>query len=182
MSTYLCHDFKSPRTDTSKRLPDSFKLVPVAFYLSLLAGAYFMTSDWIAYKRAQKEQLQAEAAREEHDAATEAAQAEKAALDGETAKAEVLARWVEGARNVQPIGVAIARSMPPEVTLSELSLERSEQVPGNLAFSVRINGGSAVEVGLLEASLLRLQYRSYSPQQSKDGAVIHYRSTLVRQE
>ncbi len=100
----------------------------------------------------------------------------------ESTKAEVLAKWVEGARNIQPLSVAIARAMPPEVRLSDLTLERSEQVPSNLSFGVKINGGSAIEVGLMETSLSRLQYRSYSPQQTKEGDVIEYRSTLVRQE
>jgi len=182
MSDYLCHDFKTPRTDTSKRLPNSFKAIPILFYLCVIGGTYFMTMDWMAYKRAEKDKQQAEATKLEHDEATKKLQAEKAALDAETAKAENVAKWIEGARNLQPIIVAIARAMPPEVRLSDLSLERSDQVPANLSLAVRINGGSATEVGLLETSLSRMQYRSYSPQQSKDGDVIEYRSTLVRQE
>jgi hypothetical protein len=89
---------------------------------------------------------------------------------------------VGGSRNVQPIGVAIARAIPAEVRISDMALERSDQVPANLSFSVRISGGSAADVGLIETSLSRLQYRSFSPQQSKDGDVIEYKSTLVRQD
>ena len=72
--------------------------------------------------------------------------------------------------------------MPPEAHLSDLSLERSLQVPANLSLSVRINGGSSNETGLIATSLSRLQYRSQSPQSNKEGDVIEYRSTLVRQE
>lgn len=182
MSDYICHDFKTPRNDTSKRLPDSFKAIPAMFYLSLVAAAYFMTMDWMAYKQADLDKKKSEATKVEHEQATKQYADEKAALDAETAKAEIIAKWVEGARNVQPISVAIARAMPPEVRLSDLTLERSEQVPANIALAVRINGGSATEVGLLETSLSHIQYRSFSPQQSKDGDVIEYRSTLVRQE
>jgi hypothetical protein len=182
MTDYLCHDIKTPRTDTSKRLPNTFKLVPALFYLALVAGAYFMTMDWLAYKRAQREKLQADIVRQEHTDVIANMQAEKASLDKETGKAQYVAKWVEGSRNVQPLGVAIARAIPPEVRISDLTLERSDQVPANLSFSVRINGGSAAEVGMIEATLSRLQYRSLSPQQSKDGDVIEYRSTLVRQE
>jgi hypothetical protein len=179
---YLCHDFKSPRNDSSKRLPDSFKAVPVLFYLALLAGTYFMTMDWMAYKRAQATKVEADGMRKEYESAAAAMQEQKAALDAETAKAEGLAKWMEGARNLQPLAVAIARSMPPEVSLSELVLERSDQVPSNLSFSVNINGGTPNEVAMLETSLSRLQYRSYSPEQTKTGTVIKYRTTLVRQE
>lgn len=182
MSDYICHDFKTPRNDTSKRLPDSFKAIPVLFYLSLIGAAYFMTMDWIAYKQSEKDKLKAESSKAEFTEATERYRAEKALLDAETAKAEILAKWVEGARNVQPISVAIARAMPPEVRLSDLTLERSEQVPTNLALAVRINGGSATEVGLMETSLSRLQYRSQSPQSNKEGEVIEYKSILVRQD
>ncbi|HYF37352.1 MAG TPA: hypothetical protein VD994_18775 [Prosthecobacter sp.] len=182
MSSYLCHDFKTPRTDTSKRLPESFKAVPVLFYLALLVGTYFMTMDWMAYKRAQTVKAQADTTREEHEKASSKMRAQKEILDAETKKAEAVAKWMEGARNLQPISVAIARAVPPEVTLSNLTLERSDQVPSNLALSVNINGGTAAEVAMIEASLARLQYRSYSPQQSKNGSVIEYRSTLVRQE
>ncbi len=182
MSDYICHDFKTPRNDTSKRLPDTFKAIPILFFLSLVGSAYFMTMDWMAYKQAQKDKLEAEARKTELDDAAKKLQDEKASLDSETTKAETLAKWMEGARNVQPISVAISRAMPPEVRLSDLTIERSEQVPANLALSLRINGGSASEVGLIETGLSRLQYRSVSPQQSKEGEVIEYRSTLVRQE
>lgn len=182
MSDYTCHDFKTPRTDTSKRLPNSFKLVPLAFYLALIGGTYIMTMDWMAYKRAQQQKISAEEVKKEHEAMTKQMAEAKATLDAENSRAEVVAKWVEGARNLQPISVAIARSMPAEVRLSDLTLERSDQVPANLSLALRINGGSATEVGLIESSISRLNYRSYSPQQTKTGDVIEYRSTLVRQE
>ncbi|TDU64337.1 hypothetical protein EI77_04225 [Prosthecobacter fusiformis] len=182
MSEYICHDFKTPRNDTSKRLPNSFKLVPAFFYVALIGGAYFMTMDYMAYKRAQQDKTASELVKKQHESVTRAQMEEKAYLDGETAKAEGVAKWVEGARNLQPISVAIARAMPPEVRLSDLSIERSDQVPSNLSLAVRINGGSANEVALIESSISRLNYRSYSPQQSKTGEVVEYRSTLVRQE
>lgn len=182
MSEYICHDFKTPRTDTSKRLPNSFKLVPAAFYLALIGGTYFMTMDYMSYKRAQQEKTAAEIVKRDHDSVADQQRAEKMSLDEETAKAEDVARWVEGARNLQPLSVAIARAMPPEVRLTDLTIERSDQVPSNLSLAVRINGGSAVEVGLIESSISRQNYRSYSPQQSKNGDVVEYRSTLVRQE
>lgn len=182
MNEYICHDFKTPRTDTSKRLPDTFKAVPIAFYLAVVGGACFMTLDWTAYKKAEQAKSLAEEVKAGHQAVIKQLQAEKAALDAETAKAESFAKWVEGARNVQPTIVAIARAMPPEVRLTDLIIERSDQVPSNLSLSVRINGGSAREIGLIDTSVSRLNYRSYSPQQSKEGDIIEYRSTLVRQD
>lgn len=182
MNDYICHDFKTPRTDTSKRLPDTFKAIPIAFYIAVIGGACFMTLDWMAYKKAEQAKVIAEDVKAGHEAVIKKLQAEKAAIDAETTKAESLAKWIEGARNVQPTVVAIARSMPPEVRLTDLTIERSDQVPSNLSLSVRINGGGAREVGLIDTSVSRLNYRSYSPQQTKEGEVIEYRSTLVRQD
>jgi len=182
MSNIICHDFKTPRNDTSKRLPDTFKAIPILFYLALVSAAYLMTMDWMAYKKSERDKVSAEATKADFEAATKELEAEKTSIDNETAKAEILAKWMEGARNVQPISVAIARAMPKEVRLSDLSIERSQQVPSNLALSVRINGGSAKEVGVMETGLVRLQYRSFGSQSTKDGDVVEYRSTLVRQE
>lgn len=182
MSDYICHDFKTPRNDTSKRLPDNFKAVPVLFYLSLIASCCFMIMDYLQYKQAVADKKMQEALKSQHEEAAKVHANELMALTVEATKAELLAKWVEGSRNIQPLGVAIARSMPPEVRLSDLMLERSAQVPSNLAFSVRINGGSSTEVGLMETSISRLKYRSLSPQSNKEGDVVEYRSTLVRQE
>lgn len=182
MSDFICHDFKTPRTDTSRRLPNSFKLVPAFFYVALIGGAYFMTTDWMAYKKAQQEVADAEDIAKNHKAVTKQMTAEKASLDAETQKAQELAKWMEGARSLQPISVAIARAMPPEVRLSDLVIERSSQIPSNLSLAVRINGGSATDVAQIENSITRLNYRSYSPQQSKEGEIVEFRSTLVRQE
>ena len=93
-----------------------------------------------------------------------------------------MAKWVEGARNIQPLGVAIARAISVESRLSEVSLERSEQVPSNLSFGMRLLGNKMEELAKVEGSLGRLNYQSLSPQQNKDGEVIEYRSTLVRRD
>ena len=182
MNDYLCHDFKTPRNDTSKRLPDSFKAIPALFYLALVASAYFIIADWNVYKKAKQDKIKAVSIKTQKEAETKDLQTEKAVLDAETAKAEILAKWMEGARNVQPISVAIVRAMPNEVRLSDLTLERSDQVPANLSLSLRINGGSQKEVDLMESGLSHLQYRSYAPQQSKEGDTVLYRSTLIRAE
>ena len=41
MSEYLCHDFKTPRTDTARRLPDTFRFIPLMFYVAMLGGGWW---------------------------------------------------------------------------------------------------------------------------------------------
>jgi hypothetical protein len=63
-----------------------------------------------------------------------------------------------------------------------VALERSEQVPANIALTIHLNGSKvSTELAAIEASLGQLLYRSYSPQQTKNGDVVEYHSTLVRQ-
>lgn len=182
MSDYLCHDFKTPRTDTSRRLPSSFRAIPVMFYVALVGTAYVMTMDYFHYKQALRQKTEAEERKKLSEGQRDALNGEKATLESEAVKAEHVAKWMEGARNVQPIAVKIARTVQTDTRVSEVSLERSEQVPANLALTIRINGTKvSQELSAIESSLGQLLYRSYSPQQTKTGDYVEYHSTLVRQ-
>jgi hypothetical protein len=50
-----------------------------------------------------------------------------------------------------------------------------------LALTIHLNGSKvASELSAIENALGQLLYNSYSPQQTKNGEVIEYHSTLVR--
>ena len=182
MSEFLCHDFKTPRTDMSRRLPPSMRMVPVMFYLVILATGYFVFKDVTDLNQAERDLV---AAKLEKDDAI----AKKAKLDGdkiqmvnERFRAEAVAKWIEGTRVLQPISVAIARAMPPETNITELSLERSPDLPAQVSLLVRMVNGTIAEVAKIDSSLSHLRYRSHSPQQAKQGDQIEYRSMLVWQD
>lgn len=182
MSDYLCHDFKTPRIDASRRLPASFRAIPVIFYVALIGSVYVMTMDYFAYKRAQAQKDDATARRKVSEEQRDAFKSEKTNLEIEAAKADKVAQWMEGARNIQPIAVKIARAVQAETRITQVALERSEQVPANLALTIHLNGSKvATELSAIEAALGQLLYRSYSPQQTKSGDYVEYHSTLVRQ-
>jgi len=182
MIDYLCHDFKTPRLDTSRRLPASFRAIPIIFYLALTGSAYVMTMDYFNYKRALEQKTHAEGRRKLSESQRDAFRAEKAELESEATKAEKVAQWMEGARNVQPIATKIARAVQLETRITQVAIERSEQVPANLALTIHLNStNAATELAAIESALGQLLYRSYSPQQTKNGDVVEYHSTLVRQ-
>ncbi len=182
MSEYLCHDFKTPRADMSRRLPSSFRAIPMIFYVALVGSAYIMTMDYFNYKRALKQRTEAEERQKLSETQRDAFKSEKAALESEAAKAEKVAQWMEGARNIQPIAVRISRAVQTDTRITQVALERSEQVPANLALTIHLNGTKvSSELFAIETSLGQLFYRSYSPQQTKNGDVVEYHSTLVRQ-
>ena len=182
MNEYLCHDFKTPRIDTSRRLPSSFRAIPVIFYLALAGSAYVMTMDYFNYKKALKQKVDAEERKALSETQRDAFKNEKADLEAEANKADQVAKWMEGARNIQPIAVKIARAVQTDTRITQVALERSEQVPANIALTLHLNGAQvSTELAAIEAALGQLLYRSYSPQQTKNGDVVEYHSTLVRQ-
>ncbi len=182
MNEYLCHDFKTPRNDTSRRLPSSFRAIPVIFYVALIGSAYVMTMDYFNYKRALKQKVDAEERQGLSESQRDSFKNEKSDLESEAMKAEKVAEWMEGARNIQPIAVKIARAVQTETRITQVALERSEQVPANIALTIHLNGSKvSTELAAIESSLGQLLYRSYSPQQTKNGDVVEYHSTLVRQ-
>lgn len=183
MSDYLCHDFKTPRTDTARRLPSTFRFIPIMFYVALVGGLYVMTMDYFTYKRSQREKAEAEAQQKTIEGERDGFKSELGKLEVDAAKGEVVARWMEGARNMQPIAVRIARAVRQDTRLGELSLARSDEVPSNITLAMRVTGDkSSSEITAIEGAIAQLQYRSYSPQQSKNEATgsIDYKSTLVR--
>lgn len=182
MSNYLCHDFKTPRTDTSRRLPNSFRMVPVIFYLAMVLGAYFMTMDVISYRAAKADKAKYDQIKAQHDAEKAKLQAQTGTLNVESARANEVAKWIEGTRVMQPICVKIARSISAEARLSELLLERNEQLPNQLVLNMKLSDGSVSDMQQIQTNIEQLNYRAYSPQQSKQGDVIEYRSNLVWQQ
>jgi hypothetical protein len=179
MSDFLCHDFKSPRADASRRLPNSFRFIPIAFYLSVAAGIYFVTVDILSLRKAQQDRVMAEQLTAEHEETKAKLDSEKLSIDIERAKAEELAKWVEGTRVIQPICVEAARAVRGEVRIAELTLDRSQELPAQIDVAMRLTGADASNVAAVENAFSKLKYRPYSPQQARTLDMIDYRSTLV---
>ncbi|MFZ4763528.1 MAG: hypothetical protein ACOYMN_01140 [Roseimicrobium sp.] len=181
MST-LCHDFKSPRNDTSKRLPPVFMVVPILFYTVLIGGTYMGVTSYMSYRQALQNRDQWKQQQTEHDEARKRFDTERTTVEREKTKAETLAQWVEGTRALQPISVAVIRSMPPEISLADLSLERSRELPQQILMNVRINSGTLEEIGRIQNAISSLNYKAYNSQQLKAGDSLEYRSMLVWQQ
>ena len=179
---HVCHDFKSPRTDTSKRLPPIFAVVPIMFYIVLLGGAYISITSYINYRNAVQSRDQWKQYQTEKDEAKARLDTEKMEVVLEKWKAEKLAQWVEGTRALQPISVAIARALPPEISLAELSLERSAELPQQITLNVRINNGTVEETSKIQTAIGNLNYRAFNNFSSKSGDSLDFRTMLVWQQ
>jgi len=182
MSAYVTHDFKTPRPDGSRRLPRTFMLVPILFYLSLVAGSYLSINSYVNYRESCKSRDNSKAQTAEQDGATSHIEADIANINKEKLKAEKLVQWVEGTRMIQPISVAVTRAIPPEVSLGEMSFERSVDIPAQINLSVRINSGGMEDIGRIQTAVESLKYHAYNSQQSKTGDFLDYRTILVWQQ
>ncbi len=104
MNHVLCHDFKTPRPDASKRLPRVFVMVPILFYVILLGGTYMERStSYVSLTgthcsaATSGSSIRLARMRPRPDS-----NRKKAGVDYEKWKAEKLAQWIEGTRAVQP--------------------------------------------------------------------------------
>src|SRR5262245_21319506 len=129
MSLHICHDFKTPRADASKRLPGIFILVPILFYVILFGGSYICATSYVTYRDAVATRDQWQQCQLEQEEAKAGLETEMTEVTLENWRAQKLAQWVEGTRAMQPISVAVARAMPPEISLAELSLDRAPELP-----------------------------------------------------
>ncbi len=182
MQNSLCHDFKTPRTDIPKRLPSSFILVPVIFYICVVGGIFLNITAYVRYRDATMKRDSFHQQQAEHESTKGQLEAQESAVVKEKNKAEKLAQWIEGTRTLQPISIAIIRNIPPEITLSDMSFERSLDIPAQINLNVRINNGTMEEVSRIQTSLQTLNYRPYNSQQLKNGETLEYKTMLVFQQ
>lgn len=180
-SPTVCHDFKSPRPGAASRLPSALIAVPALFYLAIVGGCYLNINCYLNYHRAMTERDTWRQSKSEKDEAKAKFESQIAALEGEALKAGKLAQWVEGTRTLQPICVAITRSMPPEITLGDLTIERRSDMPSQLDLSVRINSGTMQEIARIQSAIQNIQYRTYNSQQLKNNDNLEYKTMLVWQ-
>jgi hypothetical protein len=181
MSLHLCHDFKTPRTDTSKRLPGIFIMVPILFYVILFGGSYIGVTSYMNYRNAVETRDQWQQFQAEQEEAKARLETEKTEVSIEKWRAEKLAQWVEGTRALQPISVAVSRAIPPEISLAEMSLERAPELPQQVTLRVRINNGTLDEVGKIQSAINSLNYRAYNNTQVKNGETRDFSTLMVWQ-
>jgi hypothetical protein len=182
MSDIICHDIKTPRLDASKRLAPYWAVTPVAFYVMLIFCAYTNITAYLGYRKALQDRDTWKAYQAEQRKAKEKYETEKNAVLKEKARAEKLAQWIEGTRTIQPITVAIARSVPVESTIGQLSLERSVDLPSQIILTLTINNGTVEDVSRVQQNISNLSYHPFNAQQNHTGDLLEYKTMLVWQQ
>jgi len=176
---FIIHDLKNNRQNTTGGLPGILKIVPIAFYLgtifSVLLSLYFYFS-YKAYKSSEQSMNQRLAAAQ---AEISRITVQEAGIVDTAERAGSLAEWLEGARPIQPVTVAVARSMEKESTIAELSLNRNPEIPAHTFMELKINGGGSQQIETTLEAIYALNYQTYSAQQVKGKNAIDFQATLI---
>jgi hypothetical protein len=174
-------DLKTDRKDIMPALPMVFRLVPILFYgsvafLLVIGSLAFWNMRVATQKRDAVKQrissLQAEIAK---------TKADRAALESKIREATDLEAWVLASMPLQPLVVSIVRSMDPQSSIVDLKLERDAETPSQLRLGLRLNTNSDQQLEDTLEVIRRMNYREFSPTQTRVRGDLDYRASLLWQ-
>jgi hypothetical protein len=175
-------DFKTDRKDIASPLPLPFRLVPILFYLSIVF-TIVVGSLALWHAKVAADLRDATLARiAEVRASIEANKASRGALEARIREAMDLEKWVLASKPLQPLVIAIIRSMGPESNIVELRIERDTVTPSQLRIGLRMNTASDRQLEETLKVIRDLNYREVSPTQSRSQGELNYQATLVWQK
>jgi hypothetical protein len=174
-------DLKTDRKDIMPPLPMVFRLVPILFYsaiaFSLIVGSVAFWNSRVATQR--RDAIQQQIAGINADIAK--TKASRAELEVKIREATDLEAWVLASMPLQPLVVGIIRSMAPNSSIVELSLERDPETPSQLKLGLRLNTDSDKQLEQTLAKIEKMHYREFSPTQTRVRGDLDYRASLLWQ-
>lgn len=173
------HDLKTERQNVSPGLPSAYRLIPLAFYLVLVASialSVFLYLSKKAYEetRANMEARLAQARTEEVSLI-----GKQDAIVTEARIAEGIAKWLEGSHPLQPIAAVIGRSMDKGSTVAELALDRNPEIPAHTFLQLKVDGSGTEQIESTLSAIYALNYQTYSAQQVKGRNSTDFQATLI---
>ena len=174
-------DLKTERKDIMPPLPMVFRLVPILFYsaiaFSLVVGSVAFWNGRVAAQR--RDETRQRVANISNEIAQ--TKANRAALEAKIREATDLEAWVLASMPLQPLVVAIIRSMGPNSSIVELSLERDPETPSQLKLGLRLNTDSDRQLDETLKAIKDMHYREFSPTQTRVRGDLDYRASLLWQ-
>ncbi len=177
----ICNDLKTERPDVSQGLPPYFRAIPILFFAGIVSAGGLGTWFYVGFRSASASKTYWVEEDAKSKAAAEKIGKEKKEILEQNERAKEVVEWMEGAQGLQPLSVAITRSVAPTVTISELSLTRNTEIPSQIYFSLKLDGAGPDQLDRTLASVKDLSYRAYSAQQTKAKSSLDYKATLIWQ-
>ena len=174
-------DLKTDRKDIMPALPMVFRIVPILFYGAL---AFLVVIGSLAFWNMRVATQKRDAIKQRITSLqTEIAttKADRAALEAKIREATDLEAWVLASMPLQPLIVAIVRSMDPQSSIVDLKLERDDETPSQLRLGLRLNTNSDQQLEDTLEVIRRMNYREFSPTQTRVRGDLDYRASLLWQ-
>lgn len=175
-------DFKTDRKGISPPLPIYLRVVPILFYLTIVASLVLNGLFLIRYGQAKQDKEAAIVANRKVQDDLRAAKQMRKDLESEAKKASDIASWVEASRPLQPLVVEIARSIEPDASLVDLKLTRDANSPSQIQLAMRLGAETTRQLDLTLTKIGDQHFRAFSPQQSLLKGEIDYKATLLYQD
>ena len=178
---HIIDDFKTDRKDILPPLPTILRLVPLLFYCSIAVAVILASLFWLDLQVARERLAQHERAVADADVQLQRVKGDKGRLEGLILRANSTEKWVSASQPIQPLAVAIARSIQKGSTLVELQLARKDGQAGQIQLSLRLATSDPRQIDRTINAISSEGYRFISPQQSVSNGVFEYKSTLIWQ-
>ena len=175
-------DFKSDRKDIAPPLPVVLRLVPLLFYCSIAVAVILSTIFAIQFQLAVQKRENHKTATASLGTQTQDAKNQRTALEAQIKNATDIQNWVASSRPLQPLILAITRSMGPRSSIVDLRLDREADNPSQIKMNLSMGTDSTKQLDLTVEKIAELNYRAFSPTQTLGRGQLDYKATLVHQD
>jgi len=177
----VLHDLKTERGDIAPPLPPYLRIVPIAFYLGVVACIALSATFAFQLIRARAELAQWQQRTAQAREQLTRVQADRTKLEASAKRAADFVSWIEGSRALQPLVVAIARSVDEKSSIPELAFDRDTENPTQIKLSLKLLTNDARQLDRTLEAVEHADFRPYSARQTQSKGLIDYQATLLWQ-
>ncbi len=180
-----CHDLKTDRVDIAQPMPSYLAFLRILFYGAIAGAVGLSLFFFLEFKKSESSRDEWTNKKATQEGLKSKADREYTAVAAEGRRSDDIIKWVEGADAIQPLVLAITRSMESKSTITSLTLTRDRQNPSQIRLLLKFQGGGMLQLDKTKESIQGLGYRMFSAVhtrgQGKNARSIDYQATLIRQ-